>query len=556
MKLYISLIALLFSLPLAGQSVFVPYNKDYYHLIERYEIKKGSMIRALHSSVLPMERKDVAEFAEQLSEDTSGLSASDCFNINYLKNDSWEWTDTTWEDPVKKPVLKHFYRRKSDFYYVRQPEFDLHINPVLYLQGGRESGNPETPYINTRGVEVRGIINRKVGFYTFVGENQALFPTYVTQFIRSRNAVPGEGFWKPFKTGNAVDFITGRGYITFNATKNIALQFGHDKNYIGDGYRSLILSDFSSNYTFLKINTNIWRINYMNLFAEMTADVTHANVVFPKKHFALHHLTFQVTKNLTLGIFEASVIQRGDSLRNSTFDINYLNPVIFYRSIEQQLGSADNALLGMNYKWNLLRRFSLYGQIVLDEFVLSEVRSRSGWWANKQAVQAGVKYIDVAKISNLDLQLETNIVRPYTYAHFSPRTAYTHYQQPLAHPMGANFKEYLAVIRYQPIPRLNLVATMFYVHTGRDVDTTNWGSNIMLNYTTFEQEYNNRIGQGIATTIKFFSLTASYQIKHNLFLDLTQTVRRLDSALPQRSSSEVISALALRWNIARRLHEF
>jgi hypothetical protein len=30
------------------------------------------------------------------------------------------------------------------------------------------------------------------------------------------------------------------------------------------------LSDFGANYLFLKLNTNVWKFNYQNIFAELT----------------------------------------------------------------------------------------------------------------------------------------------------------------------------------------------------------------------------------------------------------------------------------------------
>ena len=67
----------------------------------------------------------------------------------------------------------------------------------------------------------------------------------------------------------AYDYFDARGYITFNATKYIDIQFGYDKNFIGNGYRSLFLSDCGNSYLFLKLNTRIWKFNYQNLFMEL-----------------------------------------------------------------------------------------------------------------------------------------------------------------------------------------------------------------------------------------------------------------------------------------------
>ena len=78
-----------------------------------------------------------------------------------------------------------------------------------------------------------------------------------------------------------------------------------------------------------------------------------------------------------------------------------------------------------------------------------------------------MKYIDVAGINNLDIQLEANVVRPFTYSHANNFTSYTNYLQPIAHPLGANFYEVAAVVHYQPVPKLNITLKSFYARTGR-----------------------------------------------------------------------------------------
>ena len=54
-------------------------------------------------------------------------------------------------------------------------------------------------YINTRGIEIRGSVDEKIGFYTLLTDNQAVFPHYVNDKIAATMAVPGEGFWKSYR---------------------------------------------------------------------------------------------------------------------------------------------------------------------------------------------------------------------------------------------------------------------------------------------------------------------------------------------------------------------
>jgi hypothetical protein len=539
-------------------------NDDYYHLIDRYEIKHGVMDSARFSSVRPYYRQYAALNAA-MHHTRYKNNRRDDFNLKYIVNDSWEWSDTNWH-VSKKPILKYLYRESPDLFSVDIPDFNLHINPVLYLSGGVDNRASAYPFINTRGVELRGIIDGKVGFYSFLAENQIRFPEYGNDFIDTFGVVPNEGFWKRFKE-DGVDFFTARGYITFDATRHINFQFGHDRHFIGNGYRSLILSDFTPAYLFLKINTRVWKINYTNIFASLTSEIelvssgTGGTRAFNKKNMALHHLSIDIGKKVNVGLFESVIFARQDSLGNNTFDISYLNPIIFYRAIEQSNGSPDNILIGMDFKWHVIPGILTYGQFIFDEFLLEELQEGRGWWGNKFGFQAGAKWMDVLGLPNLDLQLEMNWVRPYTYSHNTNFGSYSHYRQPLAHPLGANFREVISVLRYQPLPKLMVQCKGFFINTGRDRDDLNFGSNILLNSETRDngsgdRNFGHSQGQGVKTDILLLEFSASYQVRHNVFLDFRYLYRDEQSEIENRNNTTNYPSFALRWNIPQRLNEF
>ncbi|GAB4401849.1 MAG: hypothetical protein OHK0053_25170 [Microscillaceae bacterium] len=537
--------------------MFAPLNQDYYTLLDRYEIKANQHLSAWNTQLKPYPRSVIAHQADSVWSQLPQLSAADRFNLQYFQNDNWEWSSSTQTDS-RRPVFRHLYRKKADFYHHQDRTFELHINPVLGGFVGIEQDQENTPYMNARGLEIRGMLGQKIGFYSYVTDTQADFPQYVVQRIDQKRAMPGEGFYKR-NTGEGTDFLTARGYLTFEVLPEILqLQFGYDKNFVGNGYRSMILSDFSSNYLFLKLNTNVWKLNYQNIFAQMVAENLQRDGLYPTKYFALHHLSIDVRKNFTLGLFESVVFNRGDTLSNfrGTFDFRYLNPVIFYRAIEQQAGSPDNANLGLDFRWSFLKHFQLYGQLLIDEFVFSDLRSRNGSRRNKQAGQIGFKYVDVAGVANLDLQGEINIARPYTYSHNFLYSEYSNYNQELAHPLGANFYEYLGIVRYQPLSRLHLTALAVYARYGTDETGRNWGGNIFLNNSDFERETGNEIGQGVATHLLLLEFTASWQLFHNMFVEFKQLFRKIDSDDLAQNRETLFSSLQFRWNIPQRSHIF
>jgi hypothetical protein len=542
-----------------GQSVYIPLNQDYYHLVDRYEIRQKDFMPGLHSSIRPFTRKAVAAMADSLEARLGYVSPSDRFNILFLQNDNWEWSGMEGGES-KQPVFKHFYRRPSDFWHVQEKDFDFHINPVMHVMVGSDNQQGETPFVNTRGVEIRGMIGKKIGFYSYVADNQARFPFYVQEQIRNTLAVPGEGFWKDYST-NAADFFHARGYITFDVLKDlIDVQFGQDRNIIGNGYRTVFLSDFAAPYLFLKLNTRVWRFQYTNLFAKMTAQYDRQiSRHYPVKYFSMHHLSLNLTDNLNIGFFESVTFGSASQQNRGGFIADYLNPMIFYRAVELNLGDNDNVNLGIDAKWNLLGKLQLYGQFLIDDMNIAELRQGRGWFANRFASQLGVKYIDVAGISNLDLQAEFNRVTPYTFSHFNAGKDFSnfqHFNQPLAHPLGANFAEWVGVMRWQPLPRFTVIGKGMYSVAGRDGPGQNWGGDIFKDYTTREQDFGNQFLQGIRTNIYFADLTFSYQVRHQIFIDLKQVVRRFEREDGFNTNNTLFTSLSVRWNMPQRLHEF
>jgi hypothetical protein len=285
-----------------------------------------------------------------------------------------------------------------------------------------------------------------------------------------------------------------------------------------------------------------------------SAEIPGGDKLLPKKYAAMHHLDMAVTKWLNIGLFEGVIFGRRDR-----FDFGYLNPIIFYRSIEQQNGSFDNSIVGLDAKANLAKRFQVYGQLSLDEFLLSEIRENRGWWANKWGIQLGAKYIDAFNIKNLDLQVEHNRVRPFAYSHRDSVANYTHYNQPLAHPLMANFQEFIGIARYQPAPKWLAVAKLILYQQGRDSSAVSYGSNIFLPNTPpyRTSDFGFDIGSGWKTNVVYASFLLSYELRENLFLELNAVLRKQETKTAPIISDKVsVVNVGVRWNMHRREFDF
>lgn len=581
-------LAILGPTALSAQGSGLPLGSPAYHILDRLEIRTG-LETPYHSSLKYYLRGDAAAYAMGIDTARVPLTAASRRDLYYLFKENNEWLVTArypmsvlgpreliYSDTIvtqiqasmdnpryiqqEKPFLGFLYPTPANMVEVNDKFFHLRANPILDFKLAREQGDRELIFNNLRGMELRAGIDDRIYLYFNIQESQARFPQYVNDRVQRDGAIPGAGLFKRytseiFDITNGYDFLNGQGYLAFNLSRHVGLQFGYGRNFIGNGYRSLMLSDFANNYLYLKANWKVWKFHYQNIFAELTArsNAGFPDGVLPRKYMAAHYLSYRVRPNLSFGIFEAVMFGR----ENGGFELQYLNPVILYRTVEQGLGSPDNVLIGLDGKWNFLRRFQLYGQLMLDEFKFDELFiERRGWWANKFSAQAGLKYIDAFGISHLDLQAEYNLARPFMYTHRDSVGSYMHYNQPLAHPLGGNFREAVFIARYQPLPRLFLEGRFLRMEFGEDGPGENWGSNLLLSHNIRQLEFGNAIGQGIGAQANIFGLDLSYMLAHNVFLDLHYFYRKKDSQDDKLDSTTRFFGGGVRINVARQRMDF
>ena len=424
------------------------------------------------------------------------------------------------------------------------------INPIVDV----ELSPPSSPKVlqNGRGAEVMGKIGGRVAFTSQVYEAQSFARKYTQNFMDSLGGIPGVGFWT--KNGwNYSDYFMARGSVYTNlvntaSDKNhVLLSFGHDNQFVGYGYRSLILSNFSPATAYMRLNSRIGPFTYQNLFKELTTGdgFFAGSNINEKKYMASHRGALEFGKTgFELGFNEMIIHHRA----NGGFDMNYLNPIIFYRSLERDLGSGDNALIAFDARYKR-KDFTFYGQLLLDEFNFKEV-IKGGNWANKQGYQLGAFFQPrIDQFGDLLLQLEFNSVRPYTYSHWDQYTSYTNYNQALAHPLGSNFREgvFRAVMKPRLIKGFTLIHTTMIAMKGFDpyVNGDNYGGNILRSYKSRVQDDNVLMYQGEFARIINTKTQVLYEVMHNMWVTLNAQYRGQSGF---QKSHEYYFSLGWKWN--------
>ena len=454
---------------------------------------------------------------------------------------------------------------KDALFYLHQDSFKLALNPAIDLSLGSVSN--EEAIFNQYGVgfQLNSSMKRFTLGVTYLNYSTDLL-SYQRKFIEQRKVYPSSGVVK----GNSIaSFNYLESFLHYKSKKFFDFEIGYGRNFIGDGYRSLLLSDFGQASPYALLQASFWHIQYTTLFSlhQDINGVESSSELFRQKYTATHFLEWKIAPWIRLGVFESIVWAADDGQYHRGFDVNYLNPVIFYRPVEFSVGSSDNALLGANLAITPSMSQKFYFQLLFDEFLLSELRAdinqwrnpdqdiRSGWWANKYGIQAGWTGLNDFGIKGLSHLLEFNLVRPYTYAHSNSTQAYSTFNQSLAHPLGANFHEFVGRLTYS---REKVSFNFQYNNQLKGVSETgtNFGDNLELSNQDRDKEYENYIGQGLASRVEIIDLSLSYLLKPewDLSISLGHFSRNEVSAVATLEDN--MTYLRLRTNLFNRYFDF
>lgn len=458
-----------------------------------------------------------------------------------------------------KPVCGNIFKNliHDDFLAWRYKEIYVAINPFCDFELGRD-GDRNT-YTNSRGFYVNGNLGKNFWFYMDFSEVQARYDTYLENIIDKQfKSVPGQSNYK--RESSYYDFQNANGYIGFNVGKYVDFQLGRGKNFIGDGYRSLLLSDAAPTYPYFQFNVRFMNVRYMMMMSQLE---THdkqgtSNNGFRQKYSFTHYLDWNMFGRWSVGLFEnvtqAAWRKTGES-RN--IDLEYVNPFVVFRPCEFNSGSPDKMIVGLNTKVILCNWLTLHGQLMLNEFRLKEMVSDKGYWSNKYAYLIGLKSTDFATAKGLDLQVEYSYARPFCYSQYDGMGSYTHHNQSLAHPLGANFRELVAIANYR-YKRLLVKGQFNFAQYGDDIpnDTLSYGHNPVIASVKRNGQYGIKMLQGNKTTVKYGDFATTFLINPRTMMNFTAGVRlrKMDSDYDSKSTKNFY--FALRWSLKNRYYDY
>ena len=383
-----------------------------------------------------------------------------------------------------------FWRKlRNDDFAIMQKDSQYRVvfNPLLQLEMGPDRAEGVQHSVNTRAVMLQGSVGKRVAFYSAFYENQAYYPAYIDTVAHDYGVIPGLGSPKLFGE-DGHDFSRAEAWLSFRIASWLSVQMGHGRNQLGDGYRSMLLSDGTFPYPYLRLNLGKKRWQLTAMFAQfvdfMDQDkqgrVWHYNYHY-KRHFSMTYLSYKPNKRLELGLFEGIMWHSTDTASGvyNKIDKAFFSPIPLIRTLTYGLADNNNVLLGLNANYRLFPSVLLYGQLAVDDLDVSNIQGLH----QKLGGQVGFRYFDVLGLKGSYLQAEYNMARPFTYSASNVRSNWTHYNLPLAHPLGANFGE-LVLIGRLSWKDWRLEAKLIDARIGGDTPTEFYGNSLFRSDAT------------------------------------------------------------------------
>ncbi len=489
---------------------------------------------------------DTSSFKKMIRPSDGVIPFQSCFKPRLESESDYKRENT---GSSKKYLIRKIKQESLFIVNDTADKFHMTIDPLFNFEFGRDVASrdtiPEKIYQNTRGVIVRGDIGKKFSFESSFYENQATFASYIDSFNEKYFVVPGQGRWKKFKN-NGYDFAMASGYVSYSPSKHFNFQVGHGKHFVGDGYRSLLLSDNAFNYPYARITSTFGKFQYTNLYA-VFMNLTDGGVkappgtepIFQKKAGNFQFLSWNIQKRVQLGFFQGVIWQASDSMNNQHLSFSYFSPIIYNAALTEGLAGKNNVLLGWTLKIKITKSISVYGQYMLDDI--------GGY---KNGVQAGFTYFDVFGIKNLHLQLEGNDVSSYSYSSALPAQSYSHYNQPLAHPLGANFIEGISFLNYH-FKDFFTQLKINYAVTGWDHLGSNYGNNIFISDTNIPVDlpWGNR-------TLRIIDFRIGYLVNPTTNFNIVAGISNRNSVSPVENSQTNYLYFGIRTSLSNVYYDF
>jgi hypothetical protein len=484
------------------------------------------------------------------------------YNTDTFAHTTWKpvvYTDSAYIKSNRSWLYRKFF--EEHLLQVQHQNFNIFADIIVdeYIGAGKRgiptykqiAGKSKLHLMNTRGYEAGGNIGDKFYFETAIYENQGRFPGYIDSSIRTSGVVPYQNRYKNIGDGKGFDFSYSSARLMYIPNKHFLFDLGFNNNFIGDGYRSLLLSDYNTVYPYFRTAFTAGNFQYSVMWSQYvsTPERTIYALGYPRKWGQTYLLDWHATKHFNISVFNAVISPNETADHKKDVGISLASPVMFVHADKSPSGVQLNNISGLNLKYTVIPSVNVYAQFMLDESGDADWQKRYGW-------QAGVRIGNLLKVQDWNVLAEFNTVRPYSYASDNDATIYSHNNEPLAHPLGANFKEALGVTDYTYKNwwfRLEVLAAHYGIDSSSTLD---YGHDIFKPTSLHSKEDNIKTNQGLLTKLYYGDLRVAYILnkKTNLRIEAGAVYRNEKNV--EAAYKDMYGYIGVRMSFRKLIYDF
>lgn len=481
----------------------MPIGHEVYAFLRHLSVR--GLIEDYSEVQLPISEYEAAQFL--LSADTTQLSGTEReVRLKYLQQVSrdpypavtvfgGDSTEPFFSSALFSDKEKYLYRWRDD-----SSLSDFYVNGIATLElRRREQFNPASVVLGVMGGRFFGTMSGHVGYFLEATNGQSFGDSSVAledpQISKNRNYIS--------YSRNNFDFTSAE--LTYNQdwfTGKIAREaIALGGSYQGD---NVTLSPNVPYTDFLSLQAKVGVVRYQAIVASLLGEArfsegfdtisqhevgSHVNI--DSKYLTAHNLTFFIGDDVELGFTDMVIYSR-------RFDLAYLNPFSFLKSVEHSLNDRDNGLLGAHFRARIVPGVEVRGQVLMDDVLAGGIGK--GYWSNKFAWQAGAMWAAPLGLNDVDLMVEWTRIEPYTYSHFRPQNTFATSGTVLGSQIGPNAISYWGRLHWNITRDLFANIDLQFIQRGENVYDS--AGNLIVNAgSDFQQSIRNQDDKDRSTYI-------------------------------------------------------
>lgn len=540
------LIILFIPFVILGQVGYVEISNPVYQFLERMYLTKT--LDEFNNSEIPLTREKIAKYLSEIKLHQKDLTEVDkkildkffsefSFEINGKENLS-QLIPTYNFDYLLSAKEKYLYSFNDS------SDFNFYLNGLLsfkYITKSTNSFINNVTLVNF-GLSLRGTFYKNFGFYlkatngTYLGSRKLAQSEvdlrYNFKFTKEKQINLGQDYF---------DFTEG--FLMYeNDLFNVKI--GRDRKNFGYGFTKVILGNSAPQFDYLSFRLTYKSFDFSYLHGKLLGEqsIINDSIYQPvnsikDKYFVYHRFGLNITNNLNAGFGEIIIYS------DRSYDLAYLNPFNFYKSIEHSNQDRDNSMLFFDIKVRPFWGSTIYSNFFIDDLDFGKLGT--DWYGNKFLFNVGADFL---LYNNLPIIYSIQYIKidPYFYTHHIKSNNYTNYNYNLSNdyqPNSAVLNNNIKITLTEDI-ELNFRYT-YSIHGANVYDDEgqlliNYGGNILDGHRIGDKEYVSFLS-GKKEMTNEFEIYGRYEFIKNYFLSFQYLKRDTNNKLNDENNFSLLS---------------